>query len=106
MAILNFADSAILNGGKTIVQVVVSGFTPNTTYDVGICLPYFSCIPDEIGQTGGTYMVLDAFTTDGDGSGTFHGELSSDYSSSNVAIYHRNPDGTIPEGGYLRALGN
>jgi hypothetical protein len=110
MAILNFAGQVGL--GKTILQVVVTGFTSNTTYDVGACLPPIppyvpggSCIPDEIGQTN-AYMILDAFTTDEDGSGTFHYEFQGDMSSANVGIYLHNPDFTLPEGGYLRALGN
>ena len=110
MAILNFADSAILNGGKTILQVVVSGFTPNTTYSVGVCLPYFTCIVDEIGQTNGAWIIHNALTTDDDGSGTFHYEFPGDYSSSNVAlyIYLRDAEGVVsaPPGGFLRALGN
>jgi len=112
MAILNLADGGV-DGQRTILQVVVSGFTPNSTYYVGVCLPpippYFpgtSCLADEIGQSTAWIITDPAMTTDEDGSGTFHYQFPGDHSSANVGIYLRNPDGTIPAGGYLRALGN
>jgi len=112
MAILNHAGLAGL--GKTILQVVVSDFTPNTTYAVGVCLPYFSCFVDEFGQSNGAWIIQDAMTTDEHGNGTFHYEFPGDYTgdpgSSNVAIYLylRDADGVVsaPPGGFLRALGN
>jgi hypothetical protein len=110
MAIVNVANGG-LNYPKTIFQVVLSGFTPNTLYDVGI-VPYgASPYPDPIGQLDGVWKFNGALTTDENGNGTWHGETPTDHGSANIAIYlydyeHNYPDVIPTPGGFLRALGN
>ena len=111
MAILNLADGGV-DGARTIIQVVLSDFTPDTTYIVGIVPPWApSPYPDEIGQFPyGVWPFIDAITTDQNGNGTLHVQVPGDMSLSNIAVYLylRDADGVVsaPPGGFLRALGN
>ena len=59
MAILNYANGG---GGKTIVQITISGFTPNTTYNIVLDSP-----------TNGAWIIGDAtLQTDENGDGHVH----------------------------------
>ena len=89
MAILNYAAGQ----GKTIVQIIVSDFSPETTYDLVLISR------DGTQRTTG----FDVFTTDGNGHGTYHGSIPFDVSSRDVELYV-SPDATLTED-ELRAIG-
>ena len=71
MAILNVADSQGL-----VIQIIVSGFTPNTTYLAAVS------------DGGDNDYFLDVFTTDDNGNGRFHYKLSTLFPWPNVRLYH------------------
>ena len=89
MAILNFAAGQ----GKTIVQIIVSDFSPETTYDLRFV------------SRDGTQKTtsIDAFTTDGNGHGTYHGSIPFDISHRDVELYV-SPDVSL-DPDELRAIG-
>ena len=89
MTILNYAAGQ----GKTIVQIIVSDFSPETTYDLVLVSR------DGTQRTTG----FDVFTTDGNGHGTHHGSVPFDVSSRDVELYV-SPDATLTED-ELRAIG-
>ncbi|MFH1108342.1 MAG: hypothetical protein V1790_03970 [Planctomycetota bacterium] len=72
MAILNVADSQGL-----VIQIIVSGFTPNTLYAPFLFDP---C-------SGSEYYVLDYFTTDDRGNGRFHRDVGTLYPWPNIRLY-------------------
>ncbi len=89
MAILNYASGA----NKTIVQIVVSNFTPGETYDLRI--------------TDGSqkWDTDDVFTTDQHGHGTLHWTFPfGDISTWDVELYVS--DDVNYEPGELRAFGD
>ncbi len=71
MAILNVADSQGL-----VIQIIVSGFTPDTTY--------LAAVSDGVDSD----YFLDVFTTDGHGNGRLHYNLSTLFPWPNVRLYH------------------
>ena len=74
MAILNYSSGG---GGKTIVQIIVSDFTPNTVYDVALLLP------GELPLCAGDVLV-----TDDKGHGNAHFEIPfKDATSADIDIY-------------------
>ena len=74
MAILNYAAGQ----DKTIVQIAISGFTPNTMYEVNIESPSQTLVPKN------------SISTDDQGHGTLHLTLAplvgNDYSDANIVI--------------------
>jgi hypothetical protein len=110
IGILNYTSPV---DDRTLIQIVLNGFTPNTIYDLGIIRPgvdpYTSYAQ---GECCGIVVGTMAFWTDQHGNATFTGRasLSGDFSSSNIAIYLpfeiQNPDGSTTRAGKLRALGN
>ena len=105
MAIINYASV----DNKMIVQIVLSGFTPFTTYDIGLIPPGVDPNSFALGL-GGIAIGIDAITTDQNGNGTFHGNFPGGFNVSNIGIYFPfeipQPDGSRLAAGILRALGN
>ena len=107
MAILNHTGNG---DDRTIVQIVLSGFTPFTTYDIGMIPPGVDPNIRELGL-GGIGIAIDAITTDENGNGTFHLVSPGDDTSSNVGVYlpffiDLGPGNGFLRAGHLRALGN
>lgn len=74
MAILNYASGA----GKTIVQIIVSDMTPDRSYSLRLT----DGVPEE------DVVVLDAFTTNEEGHGTFHQEFPDTGAVTDISGYH------------------
>lgn len=71
MAILNYAAGQ----NKTIIQIIVSDFTPHETYGVRL-------------TDGANHSnFLEAFVTDESGHGTFHSVIPGDKSTRGVELY-------------------
>lgn len=105
MAIINYANV----DNKMIIQIVLSGFTPSTTYDVGLIPPDVDPNSYEQGL-GGIGIGIDAITTDLHGNANLHANFPGGFTVSNIGIYLPfeipNPDGSRTRAGVLRALGN
>lgn len=71
MAILNYASG----NDKTIVQIIMSDFTPGATYDLRLT--------DGVNER----LDFDAITTDEHGHATYHNEFSGDVSTFDVELY-------------------
>lgn len=71
MAILNY----VAGQNKTIVQIIVSDFTPHKTYGVRLT--------DGVNHNDS----LAAFETDESGHGTFHNVIPGDFSTRDVELY-------------------
>jgi hypothetical protein len=80
MAILNFAQGTggpLGTDGKTIVHIMITGFTPFTTYDV-----------DLLSRTQGHNFGPGILVTDEHGDAQFHGDVPApDISDSDIYIY-------------------
>ena len=110
MAILNLSSGNNFGSDvKTILQLVLSDFTPNTTYHIGLIPPGVSPFPDGNGQVPGAGIGA-PITTDEHGNATSHGDGGGDITSWNIAIYlpFEIPqlDGSRLVAYELRALGN
>ena len=89
MAILNFASGQ----NKTILQIIVSDFTPHTTYGVRLT--------DGVNQSN----FFAAFVTDESGHATYHTVTPGDKSARDVELYvDENMDGNF-QSTELRAQG-
>jgi hypothetical protein len=93
MAILNFAQGTggpLGTDGKTILNIMITGFTPFTTYDVEFRSP-----------TAGSWISGGVLVTDEDGDAKFKDEFPMlDISDSDVYIYLYGTSGAD-----LRAIG-
>jgi len=93
MAIMNIADSQ-----GTVFQVIVTGFTPDTTYWIGRV--------DDGGDPNACFppdVISDPLVTDSNGDATWHVKHGTNFPWSNIGIYVFNDQTVCYE---LRALGN
>ena len=87
-AILNY----VAGQNKTVIQIILSDFTPNKSYGVRIA--------------GTGFDTLDAIYTDSNGHGNFHSTIPGNFSTSGIELYLDLNNDSNFQPGELRAVGH